>query len=79
MSFLKRHMSEIIDFSKLLLVVANLSLKKCGIVECQISKPIKFKQLASFCDYICVHGFDESTNPILLKIDVHIHYTMMHV
>ena len=32
----------------------------------------KFMQLAFSCKYICVHGFDWSTNPILLKIDIHV-------
>ena len=27
----------------------------------------------------CVHGFDWSTNPNLLKIDMHICFTMMHI
>ena len=36
-------------------------------------------QLAIFCKYICVHGFDGSTNSILLKVDKHVRYTMMHV
>ena len=31
------------------------------------------------CKYICVHVFHWSTNPILLKIDIHVRYTMMHV
>ena len=38
-----------------------------------------FMQRAIFCKYICVNGFDWSTRPILLKIDIHVHYTMMHV
>ena len=39
----------------------------------------KFMQLAIFCEYICVHGYDLSTNPILLKIDLHVRFVMMHV
>ena len=36
-------------------------------------------QLAIFCKYICAHGFDWSTNPILLEIDIHVRYAMVHV
>ena len=36
-------------------------------------------QFAFFCKYIYAHGFDSSTNPILLKIDIHVRYTMMYV
>ena len=36
-------------------------------------------QLAIFCKHICAHGFDLSTNPFLLEIDIHVSYTMMHV
>ena len=32
-----------------------------------------------FCEYIYVHGYDWSINPILLKIDIHVHVTMTHV
>ena len=39
----------------------------------------KFMQLAIFCEYICVHGYDWSITPILLKIDIHVRYMMMHV
>ena len=39
----------------------------------------KFMQFAFFCKWICVHGFDWSTNPSLLKIDMHVRFTMMHV
>ena len=39
----------------------------------------KFMQLAISCKYICAHGFDGSTNPILLEIDIHVRYTMVHV
>ena len=39
----------------------------------------KFMQFTIFCKYICVHGFDWCTNWILLKIDIHVRYTMMHV
>ena len=35
----------------------------------------KFMQLAINCKYTCVHGFDWSTDPILLKIDVHVRFT----
>ena len=36
--------------------------------------------LRFFCEYICVHGFDWSTNPILLTIDIHnMRFMMMHV
>ena len=31
-----------------------------------------------FCKNICVPGFDWSINPILLKIDVHVRFTMLH-
>ena len=27
-------------------------------------------QLTFFCKYFCVHGFDWSTNPFLLKIEI---------
>ena len=36
-------------------------------------------QPAIFCKYICAPGFDRSTNPFLLEIDIHVRYTMMHV
>ena len=42
----------------------------------------KFLQFTIICKSICVLdlvGFDWSTSPILLKIDVHVRYTMMHV
>ena len=39
----------------------------------------KFMQLAIFCEYICVHDYDSSINPILLKIDLHVGFMMMHV
>ena len=39
----------------------------------------KFMQLVIICKQICVHGFDWSTNTILLKIDLHLRYTMMDV
>ena len=31
-------------------------------------------QLAIFCEYICVHGYDQSITPILLKIDIRVRY-----
>ena len=31
----------------------------------------KFMQLSINCKYMCLHGFDWSTNSILLKIDIH--------
>ena len=34
----------------------------------------KLHKFAIFCKYICA-----STNPILLKIDMHVRFTMMHV
>ena len=36
---------------------------------------------AIICKYICGHGFDRSSyySPILLKNDIHVRYTMMHV
>ena len=54
-------------------VWSNWFLKKYYWYSC------KFMQLAIFCKYICAHGFDWSTNPFLLKIDIHVRYTMMHV
>ena len=34
----------------------------------------------TFFKYICVHGFHcQSTSPILLKIDIHVRFTMMHI
>ena len=39
----------------------------------------KFMQFANICKETCVHGFDRSTNPILLKIDIQVRYPMMHV
>ena len=36
-------------------------------------------QLVIFCEYICVHGYDWSTNPILLEIDIHVRFMMTHV
>ena len=36
-------------------------------------------QLSIICKYICVHGFNWSTIIILLKIDINLRYTMMHV
>ena len=39
----------------------------------------KFMQLMIFCKYICVHDFGWSTNPILLKIDILVCHTMIHV
>ena len=38
-----------------------------------------FMQLAIICKYIYVHGFDWSTNTNLLKIDIHVRYTMLQV
>ena len=35
--------------------------------------------LQFFGKCICAHRFDWSTNPILLKIERHVRYTMMHV
>ena len=32
-----------------------------------------------FCKYICVHGFDWSTDPILLKVEIVVLFTMLHV
>ena len=32
-----------------------------------------------FCKYICVHGFDWSTDPILLKVEIVVRFTMLHV
>ena len=32
-----------------------------------------------FCKYICVHGFDWSTDPILLKVEKVVRFTMLHV
>ena len=29
-----------------------------------------------FCKYICVHGFDWSTDPILLKVELVVRFTM---
>ena len=54
-------------------VWSNWFLKKYYWYSC------KFMQLAIFCKYICAHGFDWSTNPFLLEIDIHVRYTMMHV
>ena len=39
----------------------------------------KLMQPAFLCKGICDHGFDRSTNLILLKIDIHLRYAMMHV
>ena len=39
----------------------------------------KFKQFAIICKYICVHGFDLPTNTILLRIEILLCYTMVHV
>ena len=36
-------------------------------------------QLAIIYKDICVHGFDWSLNMILLKVDIHLRFTMMHV
>ena len=36
-------------------------------------------QLAIFDEYICVHGYDWSISPILLKIDIHVRFMMMIV
>ena len=33
----------------------------------------------NFCKYICVHDFGWYTNPILLKIDILVCHTMIHV
>ena len=43
----------------------------------------RFKQIYATCNFlankfVCT-VFDLSTNPILLKIDMHIHFTMIHV
>ena len=54
-------MFEIVDFGKLLFVVANL----CN--------------LPFFCEKTCKHGHDLCFNPILLKIDIHVCFMMMHV
>ena len=35
--------------------------------------------LQFFSKYICVHGMTDLINPILLKIDIHVRFTMMHV
>ena len=39
----------------------------------------KLMQFMIICKKICVHGFHWSTSLILLKIDIHVHCTMMHV
>ena len=39
----------------------------------------KFVQLAIFFDYTCEHGYDLCFNLILLKIDIHVRFMMMHV
>ena len=39
----------------------------------------KFVQLAIICEYTCEHGYDLCFNPILLKIDIHVRFMMMHV
>ena len=46
--------------------------------EIQIAS-FKFMQFAFFCKQICVHGFDWSIDLILLKIDIHVRFTMTHV
>ena len=35
--------------------------------------------LRFFCEYTCEHGYDLCFNPILLKIDIHVRFMMMHV
>ena len=35
--------------------------------------------LRLFANSFCVHGFHSSTDPILLKIDLHVRCTIMHV
>ena len=50
-----------------------IDLLKITIVNC------KFMQLSIYCKYICVHGFDSSTNSISLKIGIHVHFMIMHV
>ena len=40
----------------------------------------KFMQLAIFANiFVCTVMTDRSTNPILLKIDIHVRFMMMHV
>ena len=45
----------------------RVDFKKITIDSC------KFIQLAIFSKYFCVHGYDRSINPILLKIDIYIY------
>ena len=106
-------MSEIIDFSKLALVVANyatydfLQISWCTWIWLLYINPILLKidihvrytmmlvwnnwflwkhcwylqiyAAYDFCKYICVHGFDWSTDPILLKVEIVVRFTMLHV
>ena len=51
-----------------LLLVFNITIGSCN-----------FMQLAIICKYICEHRFEWSINLILLKIDIHVWYTMTHV
>ena len=44
-----------------------------------ITGSCKFVQLAIFCEYTCEHGYDLCFNPILLKIDIHVRFMMIHV